>query len=60
MGHKMELGDIIAAIADLGTLGVLVWILRHELGRVDRLIEYNLRMAETCFGQHLEEMKGDD
>lgn len=56
----MELGEIIGAAADFGVLGVLIWILRHELGRVDKLIEYNLRMTETCFGQSLEKMRGDD
>ena len=56
----MELGEIVSVIADFGVLGVLIWILRHELSRVDKLIEYNLRMTETCFGQHLEEMRSDD
>jgi hypothetical protein len=56
----MEFGEIVSTIADLGALGVLIWILRHELSRVDRLIEANLRMTETCFGQHLEKMKSDD
>jgi hypothetical protein len=56
----MELSEIIAAVADFGVLGVLIWILRHELSRVDRLIEYNLRMTETCFGQHLDKMREQD
>jgi hypothetical protein len=55
----MELGEIIGAVADLGTLGVLIWILRHELGRVDKLTDFYLRMTETCFGQHLDRMEGD-
>jgi hypothetical protein len=58
--EKMELSEIIAAVADFGVLGVLIWILRHELSRVDRLIEYNLRMTETCFGQHLDKMREQD